>query len=72
MRAFAPNTGCRIRCSPIPTNEAIRAYGVLGPFGFSVRRATFLIGRDGKIRDVIRADLRVARHHGFLKRTLGQ
>jgi peroxiredoxin Q/BCP len=34
------------------------------------RRATFLIGRDGKIADVVTADLRIGRHEAFLKRAM--
>jgi peroxiredoxin Q/BCP len=49
--------------------RAIRAYGVDGPFGFT-RRATFLIGRDGKIVDAVTADLRIGRHEAFLKRAI--
>lgn len=47
-----------------------RAYGVLGPLGLIVRRATFLIGTDGVIRDRVVADLRVGRHEDFVERLL--
>lgn len=47
-----------------------RAYGVLGPLGLIVRRATFLVGADGIIQDRVVADLRVGRHEGFVKRLL--
>ena len=50
-----------------PDKRAIRAYGVDGPLGVGVRRATFLIGADGKILDAVRADLRIGRHEAFIR-----
>lgn len=50
--------------------RVIRAYGVDGPLGFGVRRATYLIGRDGLIVDAVLADLRVSRHTAFVRRAL--
>jgi peroxiredoxin Q/BCP len=52
--------------------EAVRAYGVDGPLGIGVRRATFLIGRDGVIRDTVLADLRVGRHGEFIRRAAAE
>jgi peroxiredoxin Q/BCP len=51
-----------------PGKTAIKAYGVDGPFGFGVRRATFLIGADGRIEDAVRADLRLGPHGALLRR----
>jgi peroxiredoxin Q/BCP len=48
----------------------IRAYGVDGPLGIGVRRATFLIGPDGVIRDAVLADLRIHRHEAFIRAAL--
>jgi thioredoxin-dependent peroxiredoxin len=48
----------------------IRAYGVDGPLGIGVRRATFLIDRNCKIVDAILADLRVGRHLEFVERAI--
>lgn len=45
----------------------IKAFGVDGPLGIGVRRATFLIDRNGIIRDSVLADLRVARHREFVE-----
>lgn len=45
----------------------IRMYGVRGPFGLGVRRATFLIDRSGKIQDAVAADLRISAHIGFVR-----
>jgi peroxiredoxin Q/BCP len=49
---------------------AVRAYGVDGPLGIGVRRATFLIDRKGLVIDSVLADLRVARHREFVERAI--
>ena len=54
-----------------PEKRVIRLYGVGGPFGLGVRRATYVIGQDAQIRDVIRADLRLAPHRSLLRRAMG-
>lgn len=54
-----------------PQKEAIRAYGVLGPFGM-VRRATFLIDGGGHVIDALLADLRVSRHEAFIREALAR
>ena len=51
---------------------AIRAYGVDGPLGFGVRRATFLVDRDGLVQDRVLADLNIARHERFIREALGR
>jgi peroxiredoxin Q/BCP len=48
----------------------VRAYGVAGPLGFGVRRATFLIGQDGVIREARNAALHVGRHEKLLRRAI--
>lgn len=50
--------------------RVIRAYGVDGPLGLGVRRATFLLGSDGRIVDAILADLRIGRHRAFVERAI--
>jgi peroxiredoxin Q/BCP len=50
-----------------PAKEAIGAYGVRGPFGIGIRRATFLIDTSGMISSGVRADLRLSRHEAFLR-----
>jgi peroxiredoxin Q/BCP len=47
--------------------QVIRAFGVDGPLGLGVRRASFLIGADGRIRDAVLADFRIDRHASFLR-----
>jgi peroxiredoxin Q/BCP len=53
-----------------PDKVAAKAYDVDGPFGVGVRRATFLIGQDGKIHDAVQADLRIGRHEEFIKNAI--
>jgi peroxiredoxin Q/BCP len=50
--------------------RTIKAYGVDGPLGFGVRRATFLVGADGIVRDAVNAALRVGAHEALLRRAL--
>lgn len=50
--------------------EVIRAYGVDGPFGFGVRRATFLIGTDKTIKGRVVSDLFVGSHTAFIKKAI--
>ena len=47
----------------------IRAYGVDGPLGFGVRRATFLIDA-GKIKNRVVSDLFVGSHMDFIRKVL--
>jgi peroxiredoxin Q/BCP len=49
---------------------AIKAYGVDGPLGIGVRRATFLIDRKRRIVDAVLADLRISRHQEFVQRAI--
>ena len=53
-----------------PGREVVRAFGVDGPFGIGVRRTTFLIDADKRIRRVVRADLRLSRHSELLREAL--
>jgi len=48
----------------------IRAFGVDGPLGIGVRRATFLIDAQRQIVDAVLADLRIGRHHEFVRRAI--
>jgi thioredoxin-dependent peroxiredoxin len=48
----------------------IAAYGVGGPFGIGVRRATFLVDGHRKIADSVLADFRVGRHQAFVERAV--
>ena len=53
-----------------PDKKAVKAYGVDGPLGFGVRRATYLVGPDGIIRDAVLADLRIGRHEEFIRKAV--
>ena len=53
-----------------PRKSVIRAYGVDGPLGFGVRRATFLIGEDGVVVNRVVSDLFVNSHVELLRQTL--
>jgi thioredoxin-dependent peroxiredoxin len=50
----------------------VRAYGVNGPLGIGVRRVSFLVGQDGVIRNVVRADLSVGPHQALVDLVLEQ
>ncbi len=45
----------------------VRMYGVRGPLGFGVRRATFLIDAAGRIEDTVASELRIDRHSRFVQ-----
>ena len=55
-----------------PDKKVIGEFGVDGPLGFGVRRATFLIDRERTIRLAVRADLRLAAHSKLLKSVLAE
>jgi len=48
----------------------IKMYGVQGPFGFGVRRATFLIDQARYIQDAILADFRIGEHEAFVRKAV--
>ena len=50
--------------------SVIRMYGVDGPLGFGVRRATFLIDPSRHIRDAVLADFRIGAHDEFVSRAI--
>ena len=52
--------------------QAIRAYGVDGPLGFGVRRATYLIGQDKLVKKRVVADFTTQGHLALLKETVAQ
>lgn len=53
-----------------PKKTAVRAYGVDGPFGIGVRRATFLVNPDRVIESSVVADLRIGLHEDFIRSAL--
>ena len=48
----------------------IKMYGVNGPLGIGVRRATYLIDGSRRIRDMVLADLRIGRHEEFVRKAI--
>lgn len=53
-----------------PDKQVVKAYDLDGPLGFGVRRGTYLIGTDGKIKDSVLADLRIGAHEAFVKKAI--
>ena len=54
------------------SKKVIKAFGVDGPFGMGVRRATFLIGQDKSIENKVVSDLFVGSHTQFIKEIVTQ
>ena len=53
-----------------PEKTTVKAYGVDGPFGIGVRRATFLINPSRVIESRVVADLRIGLHEAFIREAL--
>ena len=48
----------------------IKMFGVNGPLGLGVRRATFLIDGGRRIRDAVLADILIGRHTDFVRKAI--
>lgn len=48
----------------------VKMYGVQGPLGFGVRRATFLIDQARHVLDAVVADFRIGEHEAFVRRAI--
>jgi peroxiredoxin Q/BCP len=48
----------------------IKMYDVLGPLGFGVRRATYLIDPGRHIRAAVLADFRIGQHEAFIRKAV--
>jgi len=48
----------------------IKMFGVAGPLGLGVRRATFLIDGGRRIRDAVLADFMIGRHTDFVRKAM--
>jgi thioredoxin-dependent peroxiredoxin len=48
----------------------IKMYGVNGPLGIGVRRASYLIDASRRVRDAVLADFRIARHEDFVRKAI--
>jgi peroxiredoxin Q/BCP len=66
-KRFAEKHGLNFPLLADPDKVAVKAYDVDGPLGFGVRRGTYLIGKDAKIKDSVLADLRIGAHESFVK-----
>jgi peroxiredoxin Q/BCP len=53
-----------------PQRHVARMFDVIGPLGFGVRRATFLIDQQRVIQNCVRADVLVGRHEEFVRRAI--
>jgi peroxiredoxin Q/BCP len=69
-RRFAEKHDLNFPLLADPDKRAVKAYGLDGPLGFGVRRGTYLIGTDGKIRDSVLADLRIGAHESFVHKAI--
>ena len=69
-RRFADKYGLNFPLLADPDKVAVKAYDVDGPLGISVRRGTYLIGKNGKIADSVLADLRIGAHEEFVRNAL--
>ena len=69
-RRFAATHSLHFPLLADTSRTIIRAYGVSGPLGFGVRRATFLIEPDGHISRRVVADLLVSSHKAFIASVL--
>lgn len=67
---FAEKHGLNFPLLADPDKKAVKAYDLDGPLGFGVRRGTYLIGKDGTIKDSVLADLRIGAHEAFVKKAL--
>jgi peroxiredoxin Q/BCP len=48
----------------------IKMYGLNGPLGIGVRRASYLIDGSRRVRDAVLADFRIARHADFVRKAV--
>lgn len=48
----------------------VKMYGVNGPLGVGVRRATYLVDGGRRIRDAVLADFMIGRHEDFVRKAI--
>jgi peroxiredoxin Q/BCP len=53
-----------------PQKTVIKMYGVNGPLGLGVRRATYLIDASRRVRDMVLADFMIGRHDEFIRKAV--
>jgi peroxiredoxin Q/BCP len=69
-RAFREKYGLPYTLLSDVHKTVIQMYDVRGPFGFGVRRATYLIDQARYIRDAVLADFRIDKHEDFVRRVV--
>ncbi len=69
-RSFRGKHGLPFTLLSDPDKSVIRMYEVMGPLGFGVRRATYLVDPSRHIRDAVLADFRITRHEDFVRRAM--
>ena len=69
-RAFRKKYQLRFTLLSDSDKFVIRMYDVLGPLGFGVRRATYLIDQARYIRAALLADFRIGQHEAFVRRAV--
>ena len=53
-----------------PDKSVIKMYGVNGPLGIGVRRASFLLDGSRRIQEVVLADFMISRHQDFVRKAI--
>ena len=69
-RRFAEKHGLNFMLLSDTDKQVTKAYKLDGPLGIGVRRGTYLIGKDGRIRDSVLADLRIGAHEAFVRNAI--
>ena len=69
-KRFAEEHGLNFTLLADPDKQAVKAYDLDGPLGFGVRRGTYLIGKDGRIKDSVLADLRSGAHEAYVRKAI--
>ena len=69
-RRFADKHDLNFPLLADPDKKVVKAYDLDGPLGFGVRRGTYLIGADGKVKDGVLADLRIGAHEAFVRKAI--
>ena len=69
-RAFREKHHLHFRLLSDVDKSVIRMYDVMGPLGFGVRRATYLIDQARYIRAAVLADFRISEHQSFVHKAI--
>jgi peroxiredoxin Q/BCP len=69
-RRFAAKHSLNFPLLADPDKKAVKAYDLDVPLGIGVRRGTYLIGQDGRIKESVLADLRIGAHEAFVKQAM--